>query len=100
MTKTDNQLRQDIEDELRWDPKVNAARIAVSVDTGAVTLLGAVDTYAEKWAAEEATKRVSGIRTVAQNLTVKILSAHASSDTDIAAAAQSALRWDVFVRSP
>jgi hypothetical protein len=32
MTKTDMQLKQDIEEELRWDPKVNAAQIGVSVD--------------------------------------------------------------------
>ena len=97
MSKSDMQLKQDIEEELRWDPKVNAAQIGVSVDKGAVSLLGAVDTYAEKWAAEEATKRVNGVRTVAQDLTVKILSAHASSDSDIAAAVQSSLQWDVFV---
>lgn len=69
MNKSDNQLKQDIEQELRWDPKINAAQIGVSVDKGVVSLLGAVDTYAEKWAAEDATKRVSGVRTVAQDLT-------------------------------
>ena len=61
MNKTDNQLKQDIEAELRWDPKVNAAQIGVTVDKGAVSLLGAVDTYPQKWAAEDATKRVSGV---------------------------------------
>jgi osmotically-inducible protein OsmY len=95
--KTDLQLKQDIEEELLWDPKVNAAQIGVSVDKGAVSLLGAVDTYAEKWAAEDATKRVFGVRTVAQDLTVKILAEHKRSDSDIAAAVQSALKWDVFV---
>ena len=95
--KTDIQLKQDIEEELRWDPKVNAAQIGVSVDKGAVSLLGAVDTYAEKWAAEDATKRVSGVRTIAQDLTVKILTDHKRSDSDIAVTVQSALKWDVFV---
>ena len=97
MSKTDNQLKEDIEQELRWDPKVNAAQIGVSVDKGAVSLLGAVDTYAEKWAAEDATKRVCGVRTVAQDLTVKVLSDHVRSDSDIASAIQSAFKWDVFV---
>jgi osmotically-inducible protein OsmY len=50
MTKTDLKLKQDIEAELRWDPKINAAQIGVSVDKGVVSLLGAVDTYPEKWA--------------------------------------------------
>jgi osmotically-inducible protein OsmY len=40
MNKTDNQLKEDIEQELRWDPKVNAAQIGVSVDKGVVSLLG------------------------------------------------------------
>ena len=97
MSKTDNQLKEDIEQELRWDPKVNAAQIGVSVDKGAVSLLGAVDTYAEKWAAEDATKRVCGVRTVAQDLTVKVLADHVRSDSEIASAIQSALKWDVFV---
>lgn len=97
MKKTDNQLKQDIETELRWDPKINAAQIGVSVDNGVVSLLGAVDTYAEKWAAEDATKRVNGVRTVSQDLTVKIRAEHVRNDADIAAAAQSALKWDVFV---
>ena len=97
MNKTDLQLKQDIEAELRWDPKVNAAQIGVSVDKGAVSLLGAVDTYPEKWAAEDATKRVSGVRTVAQDLSVKILADHVRSDSDIAGAVQGALSWDVAV---
>ncbi len=95
--KTDLQLKQDIEEELRGDPMVNAAQIGVTVDRGAVSLLGAVDTYAEKWAAEDATKRVGGVRTIAQDLTVKILADHRRSDSEIAIAVQSALRWDVFV---
>ncbi len=97
MTKNDLELKQDIEAELRWDPKVNAAQIGVSVDKGAVSLLGAVDTYAQKWAAEDATKRVTGVRTVALDLTVKILTEHKRTDSEIAAATQSALTWDVYV---
>jgi len=97
MNKTDLQLKQDIEDELRWDPRINAAQIGVSVDQGAVSLLGAVDTYAEKRAAEDATKRVIGVRAVAQDLTVTILNDHLHTDSDIAAATLSALKWDVWV---
>jgi osmotically-inducible protein OsmY len=97
MTKTDLQLKHDIELELLWDPKVNAAQIGVTVDKGAVSLLGAVDTYPEKWAAEDATKRVSGVRSFAQDLTVKILGEHARNDGEIAAAVQNALQWNVYL---
>jgi osmotically-inducible protein OsmY len=99
MNKTDMQLKSDIEEELRWDPKVNAAQIGVTVDSGAVTLLGSVDTYAEKWAAEDAAKRVSGVRAVAQDLTVKIRADHKRNDSEIAGAVQSALKWDVYTPS-
>jgi osmotically-inducible protein OsmY len=97
MMKTDLELKQHIEAELRWDPKVNAAQIGVSVDKGAVSLLGAVDTFAQKWAAEDATKRVTGVRTIALDLTVKILTEHTRTDAEIAGATQSALTWDVYV---
>ena len=97
MNKTDMQLKQEIEEELRWDPRINPAQIGVTVEKGAVSLLGTVDTYPEKWAAEDATKRVAGVRVVAQDLKVKVLVDHKRNDSDIASAVQSALRWDVFV---
>jgi VCBS repeat-containing protein len=97
MSKTDIQLKKDIEEELRWDPKVNSAQIGITVESGAVSLLGAVDTYAEKWATEDAIKRVSGVRTVAQDLTVKIQSEHKHDDSEIAEAVQNALQWNVYV---
>lgn len=97
MARTDGQVKQDIEQELRWDPKLNAAQIGVSVDRGIVSLAGAVDTYAEKWHAEDAIKRVSGVRKVAQSLTVKVLTEHERSDADVAAATQMVLASNVFV---
>jgi osmotically-inducible protein OsmY len=86
MNKNDSQLKQDVEAELNWDPRVNAAQIGVTVENGAVSLLGTVDTYAEKWAAEEATKRVSGVRIVAEDLKVKLTSGHEHGDQAIAGA--------------
>jgi len=97
MNKTDIQLKQDIIDELQLDPQVNAAQIGVSVKDGAVTLLGTVDSYAEKCAAETATKRVHGARTIAQDLTVMVRTDHAPSDSEIAAAIQNALDWNVYI---
>jgi osmotically-inducible protein OsmY len=100
MTKrSDERLKEDIESELRWDPKLTASTIGVTVEKGAVSLLGAVDSYAHKWAAEDATRRVVGVRTVAQDLTVKIHGDHRRSDSEIAVAVQHALKWDVFTPS-
>jgi osmotically-inducible protein OsmY len=97
MSKTDIQLKQDIEAELLWDPKVNAAQIGVTVDDGAVCLFGAVDTYADRWAAEDAAKRVSGVRTVAQDLSIKLPDEHKRDDADIAAMVQHVLAWNVAI---
>jgi len=96
--KSDMQLKQDIDAELHWDPRVkNAAQIGVSVDKGTISLRGEVNTYAEKWAAEDAAKRVGGVRVVAADLTVKLPEPHKHTDSEIAAAALSALKWHVYV---
>ena len=95
--KSDSQLKQDIESELLRDPTINSAQIGVIVNDGAVTLLRVVSTYAQRLAAEAATKRVSGVRTVAQDLTVEIVAEHEQSDSEIASAVQRALNWDVCI---
>jgi osmotically-inducible protein OsmY len=97
MTRTDAELREDVEEELRWDPKVNAAQIAVNAASGEVTLSGVVDHNAQKWAAVDATKRVRGVRAVAQYLTVKLLHSHVRSDSEIGEAISRVLNWDVCV---
>jgi osmotically-inducible protein OsmY len=95
--KTDSQLHKDIVDEMRWDPRVKEAEIAVSAKDGVVTLTGVVDTYAQKYAAERVVERVSGVRAIADDLQVKIQHSLLRSDTDIAHAAVNALRWDTEV---
>jgi osmotically-inducible protein OsmY len=97
MPKTDLQLQSDIEAELAWDPSVDPAGIAVTVDRGAVSLHGVVHSFAAKWAAEDAVMRVAGARTIAQHLAVEVLAEHRHSDAEIQSAADHQLRWDVFI---
>jgi osmotically-inducible protein OsmY len=97
--KTDEQLQMDVQDELKWEPSVTATEIGVAVGDGVVTLSGTVPTYAEKFAAEKATRRVSGVKAVADEVTVKPYGPHKRSDTEIAEAAVRALRWHVWVPS-
>jgi len=99
MNKTDQQLKDDVEAELSWDPRINTSQIGVTVDEGAVSLLGTVDNYPAKWAAEEAAKRVQGVRTVAQDLRVKFSGEHGHSDQEIAVAIASGLKWNVLIPS-
>ena len=68
--KTDTQIQQDVIAELKWEPKVNATHIGVEVKNGVVTLSGHVDSFAEKWHAEQAAKRVEGVWVIAIELDV------------------------------
>jgi osmotically-inducible protein OsmY len=96
-TITDSELQRDVLNELKWEPSVDAAHIGVSVKNGVVTLAGHVTSYAEKWAAEEAAKRVYGVRAVANEIDVKISSSSKRSDEDIAIAAVNALKENAAV---
>jgi osmotically-inducible protein OsmY len=60
--QTDQQLKQDVTNELKWEPSVNEAHIGVSVTNGVVTLSGHAPAYGEKYGAEKAAKRVFGVR--------------------------------------
>src|SRR5207247_6291554 len=77
--------------------RVQPNEIGVSVKDGVVTLMGWVDTYTKKWAAEEAAHRVRGVKAVANDIEVRLPSSAERTDADLAAAAVRALEWDAFV---
>src|SRR6476620_9961912 len=84
--KSDSQIREEVIQELRWDPQVtDPDAIGVAVKDGAVTLTGAVSTYAQKFAAVRAASRVYGVKAVADELTVKP-TGEPRDDSDIARA--------------
>jgi len=86
-------LQEAVLRELRFDPRVDASKIGVTATSnGVVTLTGTANTYMEKLAAEEAAKRVRGIRAVANDIEVFISGSDRRSDTDIAEAALIALK--------
>lgn len=89
--KTDSQLQHDVVSELRWEPSVTETHVGVSVKAGIVTLSGHVPTYAEKYGAEKAAKRVLGVKAVADELDVKLAASTKRSDEDVAAACVAAL---------
>ena len=95
--KNDVDLQRDVFDELKWEPAVHSTDIGVIVKDGVVTLEGVVDSYPEKWAAERAAKRVSGVKALALELEVKLPGFGKQTDADIAEAAENALKWDVLV---
>ena len=95
--KADSQVQRDVQAELSWEPSIRDAEIGVAAKDGVVTLSGYVDTFAEKYMAERAAERVSGVRAIADDLKVKLPAAFQRSDTEIAHAVVEALRADIQV---
>lgn len=95
--KTDAELEADVEAELLWDPRIDADSLFVSVRSGIVSLGGHVASYAEKSAAESAAKKISGVRTLVNDIEVRPKTP--PSDQEIAAAAIKALKASVTVPS-
>ena len=95
--RTDEQIQRDVIDELKWDARVQPNEIGVAVKDGIVTLTGWVDNFTKKWAAEEAAKRVPGVKAVVNDIEVRLPISAERTDPDIAAAVLRALEWDAFV---
>ena len=93
----DKDLKQHVQNALDWEPSVDATDIGVSVDEGVVTLRGNVASYSEKVAAERVALRVYGVKAVANDLTVRLVSHYQRTDTELAQAALAALKWNTVV---
>lgn len=94
---TDGDLKQYVEYALDWEPSVDAAEIGVSVESGVITLRGEVGSYAAKAAAERVVLLVYGVKAVANDLTVRLVTDFERNDTDIAQAAVTSLKWNAIV---
>jgi osmotically-inducible protein OsmY len=70
---SDDEIRNSLLMELMWDPKITSTDIGIAVKDGVASLTGFVPSYWEKDAAEKAAKRVSGVKAVANDLEVKLL---------------------------
>ena len=94
---SDLDLRQDVLDELEFEPRIDAAHIGVTSDKGVVTLTGFVSNYAQKLAAAEAARRVKWVKAIANDIEVRYPSEKKTSDDQIAKRAVDVLAWDVLV---
>lgn len=95
--KNDAQIQQDVLDQLKWDPLLNASEIGVSVKNGVVTLSGHVDSYLKKLEAEKQAKKVTGVKAIAEDIQVGISPSYKRSDTEIAEAAVNAIKWHTSI---
>jgi osmotically-inducible protein OsmY len=96
--KSDSQIQKDVMEQLKWEPFLNASEIGVAVKNGVVTLSGNVDSYSKKVAAENAAKKVAGVKAIAEDIEIGVSPAYSKSDTEIAEAVLSALKWHSAVQ--
>ena len=82
--RADDDIKRDVEAELRWDHDIDATDIGVAVKNGVVTLTGFVRSYMQKYDAERDAKRVSGVLAVANDLEVRLPTVHQKPDPQIA----------------
>jgi osmotically-inducible protein OsmY len=94
---SNDELQLSVTDELSWDPKVFSSAIAVSVDDGKVTLKGTVGSFREKREAKNAAARVWGVKSVHNDLQVRILDSFGRDDADLRGAVLQALMLDSLV---
>jgi osmotically-inducible protein OsmY len=94
---SNEQLIDDVNDELHWDPKLDNAAIAVSADDGTVTLRGTVGSFREKREARKAAERVYGVTEVKNELQVKLMTDSRRDDADLRADVLQSLALDSLV---
>jgi Lar family restriction alleviation protein len=96
--RANSDIRRDVEDELRWDPDIDATDIAVTVRNGVVTLAGFVRSYMQKYLAESDAKRVAGVVAVANDIQIRLPDVDERPDPEIArdavARIKAELPWD------
>jgi osmotically-inducible protein OsmY len=95
--KTDNEIKQQVLRELKWDSRIGWSQIAVEVKEGVVTLNGVVSNYAQKLAAQDAAHRISGVLDVANDVEVRPEGIFTRTDAEIALAVRHVLEWDALV---
>jgi osmotically-inducible protein OsmY len=93
--RRDSDIRRDVEDELRWDPDIDATDIAVAVNNGVVALTGFVRSYPQRMQAERDAKRVAGVAGVANDIEVRLPVIDQRPDPDIVRDAVSALKSEL-----
>lgn len=94
LTINDKSLHEQLLGELELDPRITAGDIGIAVEFGVLTLTGTVHSFLEKWAIEDAAKRIKGVRAIANDIAVELPGTHVLGDTDIAQTIASLITWD------
>ena len=95
--RSTSDIRVAVEDELAFDPLVDASNISVKNVSGVVALNGTVPSYPHYLAAAAAVQRVAGVRHVHNHLAVELPDGQHRDDVQLATAANNTLGSDVRV---
>lgn len=93
--RSDAEVRQNVLDALQSDIRVESTRVGAEVVDGVVTLRGVVSTEFERRVAEDITRRIKGVRDVANEL--RVVPPRPRSDEKIASDVCAALSRDVWL---
>jgi hypothetical protein len=97
--RSDSEIQVDVTRELKWDPRLQDDDIAVGVRGGVVTLGGFAKSYSDKVTAEQVISHVPGVQAIANDIAVRLPSAGARPDPEVArAGSSSAGRWNGTTR--
>ncbi|MGO9420818.1 BON domain-containing protein [Roseiarcus sp.] len=91
--RSDNEIKRDVEDEIRWSVDADATDIAVRVTNGTVEIAGFVKRFRDKFDAEASAKRVSGVVGLANEIEVRLPRFDQRPDPDIAHDAAAAIKF-------
>ena len=94
---TDSELRTAVQQELDWEPSIDAAEIGVAASNGIVTLSGHVQSYPQKRHSEEVAVRVRGVQALVSELAVRLPGGSVRTDDEIARAAANAIEWNTLL---
>jgi osmotically-inducible protein OsmY len=71
-SRSDERIKEDVNDRLSDDPFIDASEIDVTVNSGEVTLTGTVDHRSTKRRAEDIAEAVSGVKNVENRIRVSV----------------------------
>jgi osmotically-inducible protein OsmY len=95
MDKLDIDVQHEVIAALAWEPRVvQPSNIGIAVTDGVVTLSGTVKSYPEKLAAEKATRRVDGVKAIAEEIKVHLGSDPKTADHEIAKRIVDVFSWN------
>ncbi len=95
--KNNSELQLDVQNAIKWEPLLHAAEIGVTAKDGVVSLTGTVDSYVKKMEAENAAKKVNGVKGLVENIEVKFPNNWTKTDEEVAKESLSALEHNYSV---